>query len=83
MRRFGRLLGWFVIVDLLITIFGEATGRLLLAFAADGAIGLLIIRSYMETRAVIDLAPTASKPLAGRLLRVTAAPQQHCLPGEP
>jgi hypothetical protein len=82
-RWFGRLLGWFVIVDALITIFGEATGPLLLCFAADGAIGLLIIRSYMETRAVINLAPAASKPPASRLLRATAVAQQHCPPGDP
>jgi hypothetical protein len=50
LRRFGRLLGWFVVVDALITVFGEATGPLLLSLAADGAIGLLIIRSCMEMR---------------------------------
>jgi hypothetical protein len=59
-RWFGRLLGWFVIVDALITIFGESTGPLLLSFAADGAIGLLIIRSYMENRAAVALVPASA-----------------------
>jgi hypothetical protein len=82
-RRFGRLLGWLVIVDALITIFGESTGPLLLSFAADGAVGLLIIRSYMEMRAAIDLTPAATKPPTVRLLRATAAPQQDLPHGDP
>jgi hypothetical protein len=81
-RRFGRLLGWFVAVDALITIFGAATGPLLLAFAADGLIGLLIIRSYMEKRAAMDLATAIRKPLAVRLLNATAAAQQHYRHGD-
>jgi hypothetical protein len=81
-RWFGRLIGWFVIVDALITIFGESTGPLLLSFAADGAIGLLIIRSCMEARGATDLAP-AMKPPMGRLLRATAAPQQNFPHGDP
>lgn len=43
-------------VDTLITIFGETTGPLLLLLAADGAIGLLIIRSCLEMRAATLLA---------------------------
>lgn len=82
MRRFGRLLGWFVAVDALITIFGDATGPLLLAFAADGLIGLLIIRSYMEERAAMDLATAIRKPLAVRFLNVTAAAQQNYRDGD-
>jgi hypothetical protein len=56
LRRFGRLLGWFLVIDTLITVFGETTGPLLLLLAADGAIGLLIIRSCMELRTATVLA---------------------------
>lgn len=51
MRRFGRLLGWFIVVDALITIFGVTTAPLLLSLAADSVVGFLIIRSFMEMRA--------------------------------
>jgi hypothetical protein len=54
-----------VIVEALITIFGEATAPLLLSFAADGAIGLLFIRSCMEARAT------------ARLARATVVPRQY------
>ncbi len=50
MRRLWRLLGWFVVVDALITIFGVTTAPLLLSLAADSVVGLLIIRSCMEMR---------------------------------
>ncbi len=53
MRRLWRLLGWFVVVDALITIFGVTTAPLLLSLAADGVVGLLIIRSCMEMRAAM------------------------------
>ncbi len=53
MRRFWRLLGWFVVVDALITIFGVTTAPLLLSLAADSVVGLLIIRSCMEMRAAM------------------------------
>jgi hypothetical protein len=53
LRRFWRLLGWFVVVDALITIFGVTTAPLLLSLAADSVVGLLIIRSCMEMRAAM------------------------------
>ena len=53
MRRLWRLLGWFVVVDALITIFGVTTAPLLLSLAADTVVGLLIIRSCMEMRAAM------------------------------
>jgi hypothetical protein len=56
LRRLWRLLGWFVVVDALITMFGVTTAPLLLSLVVDGAIGLLIIRSLMKIRA----APLAS-----------------------
>jgi hypothetical protein len=51
LRRLGRLFGWFVVVDVLITVFGVSTAPLLLSMALDAAVGLLVIRSYMEMRA--------------------------------
>ena len=51
MRRLRRLLGWFIVVDALITIFGVTTAPLLLSLAADSVVGRLIIRSFMEMRA--------------------------------
>ena len=51
MRRLWRLFGWFVVIDALITVFGVSTAPLLLSMALDAAIGLLVIRSYMEMRA--------------------------------
>jgi hypothetical protein len=51
LRRFWRVLGWFVVVDALITVFGVSTAPLLLSMALDAAVGLLVIRSYMEMRA--------------------------------
>jgi hypothetical protein len=50
LRRLWRFLGWFVVVNALITIFGVTTAPLLLAFAADAVVGLLIIRSCFEMR---------------------------------
>jgi hypothetical protein len=63
LRRVWRFLGWFVVVDALITIFGETTGPLLLSLAADGAVGLLIIRSCMEMRAAMPAAPAGGRTL--------------------
>jgi hypothetical protein len=51
LRRVWRLLGWFVVVDALITMFGMTTGLLLLSLAADTAIGLLLVQSIIEIRA--------------------------------
>ena len=51
MRRLWRLLGWFVVVDALITVFGVITAPLLLSLALDVAVGLLVIRSWIEMRA--------------------------------
>lgn len=50
MRRLWRLFGWFVVVDALITVFGVSTAPLLLSIALDAAVGLLVIRSYLEMR---------------------------------
>jgi hypothetical protein len=61
LRRVWHLLGWFVVVDALITIFGAITAPLLLSLAADSAIVLLIIRGWMEMRAAMVAAPTAGE----------------------
>jgi hypothetical protein len=50
LRRLARLLGWFVVVDTLITIFGVITAPLLLFLAADTAVGWLVIRSFLAQR---------------------------------
>ena len=63
MRRLWRLVGWFVVVDALITVFGVTTAPLLLCAALDIAAGLLVIRSIMEMRAGLTFAlATAAKP---------------------
>ena len=63
MRRLWCLLGWFVVVDALITVFGVSTAPLLLSMALDAAVGLLVVRSYMEMRARFSVAlPTAAIP---------------------
>jgi hypothetical protein len=61
--RLWRFFAWFVVVEALITAFGVSTAPLLLSLALDAAVGLLVIRSYMETRARFSfaLAP-AAKP---------------------
>jgi hypothetical protein len=61
LRRAWHLLGWFVVVGALITMFGATTAPLLLSLAADCGVGLLIIRGWMEMRAAMVAAPTASE----------------------
>jgi hypothetical protein len=56
LRRLWRFLGWFVVVDALITIFGVTTAPLLLAFAADAVVGLLIIRDCFAIRDALLIA---------------------------
>jgi hypothetical protein len=70
-----------VVVDALITIFGETTAPLLLSFAADGAIGLLIIRSCIEMRAAMVAAPAGRRPSPFRPLRPTSFPRRPCREG--
>jgi hypothetical protein len=55
LRRLWRLVGWFVVVDALITIFGVTTAPLLVCAALDVAAGLLVIRSYMQIRAGLSV----------------------------
>jgi len=59
LRRLWRLVGWFVVVDALITIFGVTTAPLLVCAALDIAAGLLVIRSYMQMRAGLSVPLTA------------------------
>ena len=61
MRRVWHLLGWFVVVDALMTIFGATTAPLLLSLAADGAVVLLIIRACIDMRAAMVAAPAARR----------------------
>ena len=65
MRSLWRLFAWFVVADLLITIFGVTTAPVLLCLALDAAVGLLVIRSYMEVRARLAVAvATTGEPKA-------------------
>jgi hypothetical protein len=50
LRRLGRLLGWFVVINALITIFGVTTAPLLLFLVADAAVGWLVISSLLAHR---------------------------------
>jgi hypothetical protein len=56
LRRLWRLFGWFVVVDTLITAFGASTAPLLLLLALDAAVGLLVLRSYVELRSRFSVA---------------------------
>jgi predicted tellurium resistance membrane protein TerC len=63
LRLLWRLVGWFVVVDALITVFGVTTAPLLLFLALDTVVGLLVIRSYMEMRTGFPVAlVTVPKP---------------------
>jgi hypothetical protein len=59
LRRIWHLLGWFVIVEVLITAFGVTTAPLLLALVTDTAVALLLVRSCMEMRAAQPVSPTS------------------------
>jgi hypothetical protein len=48
--RFWHFLAWFIIVDLLITMFGVMTAPLLLTLAADTIVAVLIIRNCLALR---------------------------------
>jgi predicted tellurium resistance membrane protein TerC len=50
LRRLAHLLGWFVVVDALITIYGAATAPLLVFIAADVAVAWLLILSCLAQR---------------------------------
>jgi hypothetical protein len=69
LRRLWRLFGWFVVVEALITVFGVSTAPLLLSMALDAAVGLLVIRSYLEMRARFSIglvtAATSGYPKGG------------------
>ena len=61
MQRLCRFLGWFVVVDVLITMFGTTTAPVLLSLAADSIVGWLIIRSCIEMRAAMVVAKTVAR----------------------
>jgi hypothetical protein len=69
LRRLWRLFGWFVVVDALITAFGVSTAPLLLLLTLDAAVGLLVLRSYMNLRprfsVALALAATPDYPQGG------------------
>jgi hypothetical protein len=48
LSRLAYVLAWFLVVDLLITMFGLMTAPLLLALAADAAVIVLLVRSIAE-----------------------------------
>ena len=50
MRRLWSVLGWFVVVDALITMFGVTTAPLLLAFAAD-----IVVKAYAYASGEINI----------------------------
>ena len=56
MRRLWSLFGWLVVVNGLITVFGVTTAPLLLCLALDAVVGVLVVRSCMETRAAASVA---------------------------
>ena len=50
MRQLVRLLGWFVVIDALITTFGVTTAPLVLFLAVEVAVAWLLIRSCRAPR---------------------------------
>ena len=50
MRQLVRRLGWFVVIDALITTFGVTTAPLVLFLAVDIAVVWLLIRSCLAQR---------------------------------
>jgi len=50
LRRFAHPLGWFVVVNALITTSGVTAAPLLLLLAADAAVGVALIRSCLALR---------------------------------
>jgi hypothetical protein len=60
LRRLWRLFGWLVVVNGLITVFGVTTAPLVLCLALDAVVGLLVVRSCMETPAASSVALAAS-----------------------
>ena len=71
LQRPGRFFGWSLVAYALITVFGETTGPLLILLAADGVVGLLIIRCCMEMQAAMVALPARRTPSA------KAAPQRE------
>jgi hypothetical protein len=51
-----RFFGWFVVVEALTAGFGVSTAPLLLLLALDAAVGLLVIRSFIEMHARFSVA---------------------------
>ena len=80
MRRLCRLLGWFVVVDALITMFGVTTAPLLLTLAADGVVLWLIILSFIEIRATLLPASAETPVRVVRRWPLQQAPAPRCFP---
>ena len=51
--RFWDLLAWFIVVDVLITMFGVMTAPLLLILAGDTIVAVLIISDYLALRPTV------------------------------
>jgi hypothetical protein len=62
LRRLWSLVGWFLAVDTMITVFGPATAPLLLFLAADSIVGLVIIRCCTEMQATTMAVPDGGMP---------------------
>jgi hypothetical protein len=76
LRRLRRLLGWFLAVDAMITVFGPATAPLLLFLAADSIVGLVIIRGCTEMQAATMVVPDSGMPLLPLSRRLATMLQQ-------
>jgi hypothetical protein len=62
LRRLWRVVGWFIVIDALITAFGVITAPLLLLIALDIAAGLLAVRAYLEMREALPVTLRAAGP---------------------
>ena len=62
MRRLWRIVGWFIVIDALMTAFGVTTAPLLLLVALDIAAGLLAVRAYLEMREALPVTLRAAGP---------------------
>jgi hypothetical protein len=62
LHRFCRVLCWLVTVEVLMIAFGMTTAPLLLAFVADIAVAMLLIRSCKEMRIALPASLRCKEP---------------------
>jgi hypothetical protein len=67
LQRIWHLLGWFVLFELSIIIFGVTSAPLLLALVVDTAAALLLVRSWIEMRGALPVNVPAAQRLGANI----------------